>query len=397
MSFRFKLGLWAAVWALTRLFMVAQVGFWDHRGIDFQDVNFFHFWSDTIAVEHRIPTEPNWQYPPGAAFLMLAPRIGGGEFGTSFVVTMLAVDLVGLGLVILLARRGGRDLGVWTWLLAIPVLGTLGVLRFDLAPTVLAIAALAVLGLRPLWFGALAGLGAMVKAWPLLVLFGEWDRRRLLRSMLAAVGVALVVFLVAQLAFGHAGGFLTNQDDRGLQVESVAASPWHLREMIDGTAVPEAERFGTQEIVTSAGDTVANVLDVVAFLALFAAAAWWWFRDRAIRRGREDLADPDLARDFVFAVVLLFIVTSRVLSPQYLIWMVGLVAVVLSSTRTRMLRPALVVLGAVVLTAGLYQDSANFVIRNLALLVAVIDAGWILVGALRAPSEAEAVSRVPRA
>jgi hypothetical protein len=105
-SNRAKVGLWLGVWALTRLFMVAHVGFWDSRGTDFQDVNFFHFWSDTIAVEHRLPTEPNWQYPPGAAFLMLVPRIGGGEFDTSFVVTMLAVDLVGLGLVVFLARRG---------------------------------------------------------------------------------------------------------------------------------------------------------------------------------------------------------------------------------------------------------------------------------------------------
>jgi hypothetical protein len=252
---------------------------------------------------------------------------------------------------------------------------------------VLAIGALVALRKRPLWFGALAGLGAAVKVWPVFALFAEWDRGRARRALAAAAVAIALSFLIAQIFFGDQTGFLSHQAGRGLQVEAVGASPWELRQLVTGTLVPTVQRYGTNEIDSGLADAVARVLDAAAFVALIAAAIWWWMRDRRIAAGRRDLEDPDLARDFVFTIVLLFIVVSRVLSPQYMIWMVGMAAIVLSSTRTRIMRPALIVVGAIVLTAGLYQSPANFVIRNLALVFAVCDAGWILVRTVRKAPE----------
>jgi glycosyl transferase family 87 len=388
---RLKLPVWIGVWILTRGLIVAQVGFWDQvGGVELEDVNSFEAWSNFMAANHAMPPEETWQYPPGAAFLMLIPRIGGGDFGISFVVTMLVLDLIGFALISLLARRERHDAGVWVWLLAMPLLFTLPVLRFDMAPTVIAIAALVVIHRRPTWFGALAGLGAMVKVWPIFVLLAEWDRKRLMRSAGAALATIVAVFAIAWIALGDQTGFLSNQGDRGLQIEAVAASPWQLREVIRGTPVPTVQRFGTNEIGSDLADAVGKLLDLVAVAVLAAAAWWWWMRDRAIRRGRTDLEDSILSRDFVFTVVLLFVVVSRVLSPQFMIWLVGLAAVVLTAGRTRLARPAWVVIGAVVLTAGLYQSPANFVIRNLALLVATIEASAIMVAVVldrHSPSE----------
>ncbi len=379
-----KILIWVGVWILTRLSIVSQVGFWDVRGVELEDVNVFESWSNTIATTHQLPVEDSWQYPPGAAFLMLLPRIGGGNFGISFVVTMLVIDLIGLGLLTLLAKRGGRDWGVWVWLLAMPLLFTLPVLRFDIVPTVVAIAALVMVQVRPLWFGAVAGLGAMIKVWPIFVLFAEWDRARLLRSIGGAVATMALVFLIAQIAFGDQTGFLTNQGNRGLQIEAVAATPWQLREAVTGTPSPIVQRFGTNEIGSDLGDAVGKSLDLAAVLALIGAAVWWWARDRAIRHGRYDLEDADLARDFVFTVVLLFVVTSRVLSPQFMIWLVGLSAVVLCSARTRLVRPAVMVIAAVILSAGIYGGLAfNLVFRNLVLVAALCDAGWTMVSIVR--------------
>jgi hypothetical protein len=374
-----KIPIWIAVWVLTRAFIVSQVGFWDNTvEPEYEDVNVFQAWSDFIAANDKMPIEETWQYPPGAGFLMLLPRLGGGNFGMEFIGLMLIFDLIALVSLVLLANRERRDVGVWVWLLAMPLLFTLPVLRFDLAPTAIAIAALALIHRRPTWFGALAGLGAMIKVWPIFVLFGEWDRKRLLRSAGAAVAVIVAIFVISAIAFGDQTGFLTNQKDRGLQIEAVAASPWQLREMVTGTPVPVVQRYGTNEIGSDLADLVATLLDIAAFVVLFAAAWWWWLRDRAIRQGRTELADPILARDFVFTVVLFFVVVSRVLSPQFMIWLVGLSAVVLTAGKTRLARPAWVVIGAVVLTAGLYQSPANFVIRNVALLFAAIDAAVVL-------------------
>ena len=378
------LWIWLAVWVVTRALIVVQVGFWnDVSGVELQDVNSYESWSNFLATEHRMPVDEGWQYPPGAAFVMLLPRIGGAPFGESFVVTMLLFDLAGLAMMALLAKRTGRNTGVWVWLLAMPLLQMFPVLRFDLVPTVLAIGALVVIHRRPAWFGALAGLGASVKVWPIVALFGEWDRRRLAISVGTALGSIALVFIVAAIAFGDQSTFLDNQGVRGLQVESVASAPWYVRELITGQTVPSVPRNGTLEIGSDLADGVAEALKWLAVLVLAAAAGWWLARDRAIRRGRSDLTDPAISRDFVFTIVLLLLVVSRVLSPQFMIWMVGLSAVILTAGTTRLARPAWIVVGAIVLTAGLYQTPANNVIRNTALLVAALDAAVAMVLVLR--------------
>lgn len=383
---KLKIPIWIAVWILSRALIVAEVGFWKPAGPEYQDVGIYQVWAESIANSHVLPADETWQYPPGAAFLMLIPRLSGGSYGISFVVLMLAFDALGFWLMTRFAKEERRDAGVWVWLLAMPLLFSLPVLRFDLVPTVIAIAALLVIHKRPGWFGALAGAGGMVKVWPLFVLFGEWDRQRLLRSLGAALAVIALVFAVSEIAFGDSFGFLSNQGGRGLQVEAVAASPWELRQVITDKPAPIAERAGTNEIATATADAVARALDVAAIAVFAAAGFWWWLRRREISRGRTDLTDPSLSRDFVFTVVLLFVVVSRVLSPQYMIWLVGLSAVVLSSERSRVSRPAWIVVGAIVLTAGLYQSPANFVIRNLALLYASLDAAVVLFLLLRNPA-----------
>jgi hypothetical protein len=375
---KLKIPLWIAVWILTRGLIVAQVGFWMPQGAEYQDINVYENWSGWLVGTHILPLDQNWQYPPGAAFLMLIPRIGGGSYGTEFVFLMLAFDLVGFWLMTRFAKEERRDVGVWIWLLAMPLLFSLPVLRFDLVPTVIAMAALLVIHRRPAWFGALAGLGGMVKVWPIFVLLGEWDRKRLLRAIAGALAVIALIFAASEIAFGESFHFLSNQDDRGLQVEAVAAAPWELRQVITGTQPPTVVRFGTNEIDSELADAVGKLLDLAALVVFAAAAVWWWLRERGIRAGRSDLADTALSRDFVFTITLLFVVVSRVLSPQYMIWMVGLCAVVLTSRRTRVARAAWIVVGAIVLTAGLYQSPANFVIRNLALLYASLDAAVVL-------------------
>jgi hypothetical protein len=164
--------------------------------------------------------------------------------------------------------------------------------------------------------------------------------------------------------------------------------------MVTGEVPNVVQRFGTNEIGSGPAESVSGMLKWASLAVLVAAGAWWWARDRAIKSGRNDLAAAEVSRDFVFTIVLFLVVTSRVLSPQYMIWLVGLSAVVLSAGSGRLGRPAWIVIGAVVLTAGLYQSPANFVIRNTALLVAAIDAAIALLGYLKSPG-VEVPSEVP--
>ena len=351
-----------------------------------------------MTTQHAIPGGESWQYPPGAAFLMLVPRIGAGTYGEAFVGLMLLFDLAGLALLASLGRRSGNYTGVWVWLLGVPLLGTFAVLRFDLVPTVIGIAALLVIHRRPAWFGALAGLGASIKLWPIVLLLGEWDRRRLARACLAAVAALALVFLVSAIAFGDPASFLSEQSGRGLQEEAVATLPWHIQSIVTGEPTARAIRFGAWEIATRDADLVADLLKWLTLAALAAAAAWWWLRARAIHAGQTHLAEAAVSRDFVFAVVLLLVVTSRVLSPQFMVWLLGLAAVVLTAGTTRLARPAWLVLGATILTTSLFKSPENIVIRNLALLAATVDASWAMLALVRSPPNAlETTAPDPRA
>lgn len=388
-----KRALWicAAIWVLTRFLMVAQVGFWnDVAGVKLEDVGTYETWSHILVIQHAFPGGPAWQYPPGAALVMLLPRLGLGSYGESFVGLMLLLDLLGLWLLARLGRSSGSYTGVWVWLLGLPLLGVLPVLRFDLVPAVIAIAALLVIHRRPHWFGALVGLGTAIKVWPVVLLFGEWDRRRLIAGMLAALGVIACVFLAAALAFGDPFHFLSQQGGRGLQEEAVGTAPWQLRNLISGEALPRVVRYGSWELYGSGPDAVATLMEWLSLAALVAAAVWWRFRSRAIRSGRLDLADVTVSRDFAFALVLALVVTSRVLSPQYMIWLLALAAVVLSSGGTRLARPAWIVIGATILSTSLFKSPANTLVRDLALVVASVDAAIAMISALRPSREPQA-------
>jgi hypothetical protein len=386
------------IWLLTRAFTVADVGFWGPASqLRLEDVGTYETWSHILTSQHAFPGGPAWQYPPGAALVMLAPRIGPGTYGESFVGLMLLFDLAGLGLLALLGRRSGNYTGLWAWLLAMPLVGVYAILRFDLVPTVIAIAALVVVHRRPGWFGILVGIGAAIKVWPVVLLFAEWDRRRLTRAALAALAGAALVFAVSALAFGDPFGFLNGQSDRGLQREAVATAPWLVSQIVGGTAPQLEVHFGSWEIVNSGTGAVTAALKWLSLAALAAAAAWWWYRGRAIRDGRADLAEATVSRDFVFTVVLLLVVTSRVLSPQYMVWLLGLAAVVLSAGTARLARPAWIVAAATILTTAVQRSPELLLFRNLALLVATVDASIAMVQLLRQPATVGAAAAAPPA
>jgi hypothetical protein len=392
-----KVWIWAAVWLATRLLIVAHVGFWnDAIGTQWEDVSIFGVWSDELG-HGVLPAEEAWQYPPGAALLLLLPRVGWAAFGYDFVATMLILDLIGLVLLARLGQREGSDAGVWVWLLAMPMLRALPVLRFDMAPTVLAIGALLVIHRRPALFGTLAGVGAMIKAWPIALLFGEWDRGRLLRAAAGATAAIAFVFVLSAFSFsGDELGFLKEENGRGLQVESVASLPWHLRQYVTGEEIDAGIRYRAWEIEDRGADVAADALKWLSLAALIGAGIWWLARSRAIRRGRDALANAAISRDFAFTVVLLLVVTSRVLSPQYMIWMLGLSAVVLTARGSSLKRPAWTVVAAAILTTAAYGPMGAYgpaynvygpafvmLIRNIALLVAAVDATLTLVRLVR--------------
>ena len=378
----------ALAWLVTRAAMLAIV--WHVSGFDLprmQDVAYYHDVARHLLDERSMPATDMWQYPPGAAFLLLVPQLAGdAAYGVAFVTLMLACDATITALLARAALAGGSVLGVWAWLALVPALREFSFLRFDLVPTTFAVVALLAVSGRMVVFGTLAGIGAAIKAWPIAVLAAQWRPRRLLVAGLASVVAILACVGAAAVVFGDQGGVLDNQSERGLQVESVAAVPWHVAGGISDEGAPIVLRSGSLEIDDPLARQVADALRWATLAAALLVAGWWSARLLLLSREphrRDWLATDAAGVDLVVVAVLLALVTSRVLSPQFLLWLLGVGAVALTHVDTRLRRPLALVAVAAVATAGVDRSNELLALRNALLVLATVDAGWQLLHGLR--------------
>ncbi len=131
--------------------------------------------------------------------------------------------------------------------------------------------------------------------------------------------------------------FLTFQRDRGTEVESLGALVFHLARFFGSWDGEVRLNYGSVEFLGPYVPLVSRAALVLTVLA-FAWLVLWRLRAREF--GRTTLCDA------AFTAVLLFTTTSRVISPQYMLWLVGLAAACLVWRGSRMLRPAVLVLVA---------------------------------------------------
>ncbi|WP_189317075.1 glycosyltransferase family 87 protein [Streptomyces brasiliensis] len=329
------------VWGLTRLVLLLLVfRVFVFPGADVtSDVSvIYRGWYEVLRHGTFPLDDVTWQYPPAAALAILSPAVLPflGYTSAFFVLACLA-DLVVLALLCRTGPRPGRSLrGAWVWVAGLPLLGTTAYARYDVMVTAVAVAALLAGARHPRLMGALAGFAAMVKVWPVLLLLGAVRRRAWGAAAVTAAGVAALFALAMPGAFA----FVTFQRDRGTEVESLGALVFHV-----------ARHFGWRgEVLLNYGSVefLGPYVDVVsaAALALTGVAFGWLllWRLRAVHRAPHTIADA------VFTAVLMFTVTSRVISPQYLVWLLGLAAVCLCFRAGRMGVPALLLLAACFVT-----------------------------------------------
>lgn len=251
----------------------------------------------------------------------------------AFVTMMLLVDA---SYVVLLRRRAGT----WTsppvlvWLVALPLFGPTAYARFDLVPGVLLGVSVLLLVTRPRVAALAAGLATGVKLWPALVLpalAARTRERRAVVTTVALVGALLVSAGIALSGWSRLLSPLLWQQHRGLQIESVPATPsmlaWSLAR--HGLAVAPS-RFNALEVSGPGVSTALTVVSLAGVVLLLAVAALSW---RAWRTG------PHLEVETVawvcLAAVSGFVVTSKVFSPQYLLWLLPVATAALASGRAR--------------------------------------------------------------
>ncbi|MEW2549173.1 glycosyltransferase 87 family protein [Streptomyces sp. NPDC047002] len=343
-----------ALWALTRaalLLLVFKVPwFWHLPGPDVtSDVSvIYHGWYEVLKTGTYPLTDVTWQYPPAAAFAILSPALlpflG---YASAFYVLACVCDAAGFALLLRAGTRPGRSTrGAWVWTAGIALLGPTAYARYDVMVTAVAVAAL-LAGIggvrrrraagaagRPRLMGGLAGLGALLKVWPVLLLLGtprgRWTRLSWASAVMAGAAVVLVCALYGPGAFA----FLTFQRDRGTEVESLGSLVFHVARHF-GWQGQVLLNYGSVEFM---GPYVSAVSDAALGLTVLGFGWLLWWRVRARVLTAATLCDA------AFVAVLVFTTTSRVISPQYMLWLVGLAAVCLVVRESAMAPPAVLVL-----------------------------------------------------
>ncbi|MFG2333775.1 glycosyltransferase 87 family protein [Streptomyces sp. NPDC048604] len=371
------------VWALTRVLLllcVFRVIIVPGPDVTTDIEVIYQGWSQVLEAGTYPLDDVTWQYPPGAALAVLSPGLLPFlDYSSAFFLLAWAADAVVFGLLMYAGRRRGRSLrGAWLWIAAVPLLGPTAYARYDLMVTAVAVAALLAALRRPSVLGALAAFGAMLKVWPALVLAGTPRGRATLRSWSAAAGVGVALLLVFSAWMPGAFAFLTFQRDRGTEVESLGSLVFHVARHF-GWEGQVLLNYGSVEFL---GPWVPQVS--TAAMALTAAAFGWLL----VWRIRARTFSSSTVADAAFTAVLLFTVTSRVISPQYMIWLVGLAAVCLVYRSSAMRRPAYLVLAATAVTQFEFPVWFSHVVDSdpLGLLLLVVRNGllvWASVAACR--------------
>jgi uncharacterized membrane protein len=313
------------------------------------------------------------EYPPGALPVFWLPTLGPADHYASIFEALMAVCAVAM-LALVLRALVSLDASA-TRLLVVAVLvglfplalGSVVLSRYDLWPAALTVAALAaVLGGRDRLGLAVLGLAVTAKIYPLVLLppiLVYVARRRGGREAAAGFGVFALVLALVVLPFLIAapGGLvdsLQRQLQRPLQIESLGASillAAHRLGLYEPTVV---STFGSQNLEGSLPDALALAQTLVQAAAL--VAVWLLFA-----RGP---ATPERLVVACAGSVVVFVVFGKVLSPQFLVWLVPLVP--LAAGRTGLTVAAL--LGAALVTTHLWFPTRYWDV------VALEPAGWLV-------------------
>ncbi len=310
-----------------------------HRGFykreQIVDTPVYHRYG-TAMDDGRVPYRDfGLEYPPGALPVFVVPALGDADFQTFTrrfegfmavcglaLVALVAAALAGLGVG---ARRLAAALGFVA--LAPLAAGSVVLSRFDLWPAAFTAAALAALlsGRERLGHGAL-GLAIAAKLYPAVLaplavayVWKREGRREAIRcGAITAGATAIVVLPFLVLSPGGVWDSLTRQASRPLQIESLGSAFLLAAHQAFGLDITMDSNHGSQNLA----GTLPDVLAVLQALVQVAVLVAIWV---AFARGPADKERFVLA---CAAALVAFIALGKVVSPQFLIWLLPVVPLV---------------------------------------------------------------------
>jgi hypothetical protein len=298
--------------------LVASRIFADAR--PFGDLSLYNYWS--YQVNQGMPIyglETDWVYPALAFIPVWIPSLFENYEAGWLLLILLLNTAVALALEFRYRNHFFASHTGWLFLLLLALLGPVAISRIDSVSVAVALLGLLAIGANRLTTAAtFLTLAGWIKIWPVAVFLGliaSFKER--LKPLIAATAISLSIVVVGFTVGGFSVfSFITTQQDRGLQIESVMATFWMWL-----ASAGLAEIYFDDEILTNQvrGPFVAELAASANFLLLLAISIVFALALRAIRKGQEPRSV------FVFASlagVAALIVFNKVGSPQFMLWLV---------------------------------------------------------------------------
>ena len=335
------------LWALTASKIFADA-------ISFGDLGLYDYWSymaNNGAGWYGLVTD--WVYPA----LAFVPIWLAG------LVTLVDYEIAWLALVFILNTDAALNLvkktesnkpfagtfASWAFLAALFAIGPVAVSRIDSVSAALAIFGLVAINRNQIaTASAFFTIAGWIKIWPVALfvsLLATVEQKA--KALYVALAITLSIVIVGLVTGGTTVfGFITQQQDRGIQIESVMATVWMWLAKFGLAGIFFDEQVLTNQV---SGVLVEEVASASNWLMLLALTITFLLALRAIRAGRN--------RKEVFALasltgVLDLIVFNKVGSPQFMMWLaVALVAVIFFEVRS--IKTPLVIGGTILLLTQL--------------------------------------------
>ncbi len=279
------------------------------------------------------------EYPPLALLSFLLPGLvfhNTISYSWGFAAELMIFDLLAMVMIADLAsflKVSVRNaLVIYT--LFILAIGPILVARYDILPGMLVLAALwaFIKGKNKLAW-AFAAMGFATKIYPLIIIpiFAVYQlKNRQYKQLIIGGAVFIIVLLVLNIPWVivDAPGFwhsLTYHLERGLHAESTYGTALLSGQVLGMTTVTGDLNFGSWNLSSALADSLAKISFYIVgafLLAVYGLFAWRLRKDPEMKTATK-LSEPSAAKLLQFGAlaVIVFLLTNKVFSAQYLAWL----------------------------------------------------------------------------
>jgi len=354
-------------------------------------------WVDfMLKTHHYLGLDQSWVYPyPNLLFVLAPAGFPGMDYQTAWLTMATCIDVLSLATLLYWNPQARGVAGVavnrrlyagWLWALGLFLLGPVGISRLDTISVAIAVLAVtAWLNLKPNIAAVWLAVATWIKVWPFAILGALiFTAKSKSKVALWGIGAGLALLVLGLLIgdFRSVLGFVFEQSDRGVQIESPWAAWWLWLGVagVQGTGLYYDMGLQTFQVQGDGTVLISALLGPVMYGAVAITFALSWFAQR--------LANTQEQLNQVFAwtsltAVLDLIAFNKVGSPQYYGWLL-IPAIIFSLVRPQLWRTVLVwILGLLALTGYIYPVIYDAILSANPLATAVLSGrNLVLLGLL---------------